>query len=44
MRELVDLLGTYNIRADVRVKLRKSQARREARAAAVKGYGDATAG
>ncbi|HEX8967051.1 MAG TPA: YegS/Rv2252/BmrU family lipid kinase [Chloroflexota bacterium] len=34
VRELVDLLGTFGITADVRVKLRKSQARKEARAAA----------
>ena len=34
LRELVDLLSLFNIRADVRVKLRKKQARREARLAA----------
>lgn len=36
--DMVTLLGAYNIRADVRVKLRKSQARREARGAAANGY------
>jgi diacylglycerol kinase (ATP) len=34
VRELVDLLAGHGISADVRVKLRKSQARRQARAAA----------
>lgn len=34
VRELVDRLAAHGIAADVRVKLRKSQARREARAAA----------
>jgi diacylglycerol kinase (ATP) len=38
VRELVDLLATHGIGADVRVKLHKSQARREARAAARAGY------
>jgi diacylglycerol kinase (ATP) len=38
VRELVDLLATHGIGADVRVKLRKSQARREARMAAKAGY------
>src|SRR4030081_1802524 len=37
-RELVDLLAGHGIAADVRVKLQKSQARREARAAAKSGY------
>jgi diacylglycerol kinase (ATP) len=37
-RELVDLLAARGIAADVRVKLHKSQARREARAAARAGY------
>lgn len=36
--ELVDLLAAHGIAADVRVKLHKSQARREARAAARVGY------
>jgi diacylglycerol kinase (ATP) len=36
--ELVDLLASHNIVADVRVKLHKSQARREARSAAKAGY------
>ena len=40
VRDLVDRLATFGIRADVRVKLRKSQARKEARAAAArKRYG-----
>ena len=34
VRDLVDMLATFGIRADVRVKLRKSQTRKEARAAA----------
>jgi diacylglycerol kinase (ATP) len=34
VRDIVDCLGTFRIRAEVRVKLRKSQARKEARAAA----------
>src|ERR1700687_2668674 len=34
VRELVDLLAAHGIGADVRVKLHKSQARREARRAA----------
>src|SRR5205807_4655714 len=38
VRELVDLLATHGVAADVRVKLHKSQARREARAAARAGY------
>jgi diacylglycerol kinase (ATP) len=39
VRDLVDMLGSFGIRADVRVKLRKSQARKEAHAAAVRsGY------
>jgi len=38
VRELVDLLAAHGIAADVRVKLHKSQARREARAAAKAGY------
>jgi diacylglycerol kinase (ATP) len=38
LRELVDLLAGHGIAADVRVKLHKSQARREARAAAKAGY------
>jgi diacylglycerol kinase (ATP) len=38
VRELVDLLAGHNIAADVRVKLHKSQARREARSAAKAGY------
>jgi diacylglycerol kinase (ATP) len=38
VRELVDLLAGHGIAADVRVKLHKSQARREARAAARAGY------
>jgi diacylglycerol kinase (ATP) len=38
VRELVDLLATHGIAAEVRVKLHKSQARREARAAARAGY------
>jgi diacylglycerol kinase (ATP) len=38
VRELVDLLATHGIAADVRVKLHKSQARREARMAARAGY------
>jgi diacylglycerol kinase (ATP) len=38
VRELVALLAAHGIRADVRVKLRKSQARDEARAAARRGY------
>jgi diacylglycerol kinase (ATP) len=38
VRELVDLLAAHGIGADVRVKLHKSQARREARAAARAGY------
>lgn len=39
VRDLVDMLGSFGIRTDVRVKLRKSQTRKEARAAAVrKGY------
>jgi diacylglycerol kinase (ATP) len=38
VRELVDLLAGHGIAADVRVKLRKSQARREAQAAARVGY------
>jgi hypothetical protein len=38
VRELVDLLAAHHIAADVRVKLHKSQARREARAAAKAGY------
>src|ERR1051325_4247900 len=36
--ELVDLLAQHGIAADVRVKLHKSQARRDARAAARDGY------
>ena len=36
VRELVTVLGSFGIRTDVRVKLRKSQARKEARAAARK--------
>src|SRR5579859_1082993 len=36
--ELVELLAAHHIAADVRVKLHKSQARREARAAAAAGY------
>ncbi|HLZ26755.1 MAG TPA: diacylglycerol kinase family protein [Chloroflexota bacterium] len=38
VRELVDLLAVRGIAAEVRVKLHKSQARREARAAARAGY------
>jgi len=38
VRELVELLAGHGIAADVRVKLHKSQARREARAAARAGY------
>jgi diacylglycerol kinase (ATP) len=38
VRELVDVLAARGIAADVRVKLHKSQARREARAAARAGY------
>jgi diacylglycerol kinase (ATP) len=38
VRELVDLLAGYGIATEVRVKLHKSQARREARAAAKRGY------
>jgi diacylglycerol kinase (ATP) len=38
VREVVDVLGAHGIAADVRVKLRKSQARREARAAVKAGY------
>ena len=34
VRDLVEMLGTFGIRADVRVKLRKSLTRKEARAAA----------
>jgi diacylglycerol kinase (ATP) len=34
VRDVVDLLATFGIRADVRVKLRKSQARKVARSAA----------
>src|SRR5437868_15235335 len=34
VRELVDLLGIFNIHADVPVKLRKKQARQEPRLAA----------
>ena len=37
VRDLIDLLGSFGIRADVRVKLRKSQTRKEARAAATRG-------
>jgi diacylglycerol kinase (ATP) len=37
-REIVDTLATFNIRADVRIKLSKKQARGEARAAAKAGY------
>jgi diacylglycerol kinase (ATP) len=36
LRDLVDRLATFGIRADVRVKLRKSQARKQARVAAVR--------
>jgi diacylglycerol kinase (ATP) len=36
LRDLVDMLASFGIRADVRVKLRKSQARKEAHVAAVK--------
>ncbi len=36
-RELVDLLGAYNIAVDVRIKLSKKQAARDARAAAKAG-------
>jgi diacylglycerol kinase (ATP) len=36
VRDLVDRLATFGIRADVRVKLRKSQARKEAHAAAAR--------
>ena len=39
-RELVDLLATFRIRVDVRVKLRKSQARKEARDASRQGRYD----
>lgn len=39
-RELVDLLGAFRIRADVRVKLRKSQVRKDVRAAARSGRYD----
>jgi diacylglycerol kinase (ATP) len=38
VRELVEHLAHFGIHADVRVKLRKSQARKEARAAAMAGY------
>jgi YegS/Rv2252/BmrU family lipid kinase len=38
VRELVDLLAGYGIASEVRVKLHKSQARREARMAAKAGY------
>jgi diacylglycerol kinase (ATP) len=38
IRDMVDLLAVYNIRAELRVKIRKSQARREARAAAARGF------
>ncbi|HET6319421.1 MAG TPA: diacylglycerol kinase family protein, partial [Chloroflexota bacterium] len=37
VQELVDILRDFNIHADVRVKLRKKQARREARSAASAG-------
>jgi diacylglycerol kinase (ATP) len=36
VRDLVDVLASFGIRTDVRVKLRKSQARKEALAAAVR--------
>ena len=40
VRDLVEMLASFGIRVDVRVKLRKSQTRKEARAAAIKGrYG-----
>jgi diacylglycerol kinase (ATP) len=38
VREIVDMLATFDIRVDVRVKLSKSQARRDARAAAKSDY------
>jgi YegS/Rv2252/BmrU family lipid kinase len=38
VREIVDMLATFDIRVDVRLKLSKSQARRDARAAAKSGY------
>jgi diacylglycerol kinase (ATP) len=38
VRELVDMLATFDIRVDVRVKLSKAQARRDARAAAKSDY------
>jgi diacylglycerol kinase (ATP) len=38
VREIVDLLAGHGIAAEVRVKLHKSQARRDARAAAKRGY------
>jgi hypothetical protein len=38
VRELVDVLAAHGIATQVRVKLRKSQARREARAAVNAGY------
>jgi YegS/Rv2252/BmrU family lipid kinase len=40
VREIVDTLRGFGIRADVRLKLRKSQARKEARAGARKGRYD----
>jgi diacylglycerol kinase (ATP) len=40
VRDLVDMLASFGIRVDVRVKLRKSQARKEARAATVHGRYD----
>jgi YegS/Rv2252/BmrU family lipid kinase len=38
VREIVDMLARFDIRVDVRLKLSKSQARRDARAAAKSGY------
>jgi diacylglycerol kinase (ATP) len=40
VREIVDTLAAFGIRADVRVKLRKSQARKQAKAAGRKGRYD----
>lgn len=40
VRDLVDMLASFGIRVDVRVKLRKSQARKEAREATVHGKYD----
>src|SRR5690348_17168366 len=40
VREIVETLAGFGIRADVRIKLRKSEARKQARAAARKGVYD----